>query len=510
MSPLDSRRFPHEPYALEGERVNIHKILSELSSDATIMEAGSLDLTNLPSLRELRELHDELQAISSLAETRLDRLRTDAECLKQLTEERSRPATPTKHTAPVKIDAITSTRSHGGGVAGTSSGNSTPLGRRQSIKPLTAEPLSDTRRRRPDRDTNETTVKEELPDTNIVLRGTEKRASKKGRSNQIKKGSGNNANARRNREQQQQQQQQQQQKQQQKQEQPPPDEECVRPKITNQVPIHVFWNSLEPYFRPLTDADIRFLEEKDDDVGPYLIPLLGRHYLQVWAEEDRALIPDLERNKNDTAKSDRPLPAGGHPDQILSDDLLETDAISCGPLTERIISALLRNDIGIPMDFGRDVESIRPSKLHTDLISVEERLKRELMHLDLLDAEGIDWQAAEDDEICGELRALQRELREVEAANTQRKRKLISIVHDYLGYQEYQQILDELDRHVEQSFARRHRVKKTKRKKLGGPKAGLSDTAVSALDRRRRFVDSIGRIFSPERLGIPEKSIFTT
>ncbi|KAI9594796.1 histone acetyltransferases subunit 3-domain-containing protein [Syncephalis fuscata] len=535
MASSNFNQFPPQPFALDEDRSSLNKLLARLSLSTDIDGENSLSsfgTTTLPSVQELRQLHDELNTIANVAEERLDRLRNDTERFKKLNEERSLPKTPTKQHATVKVDTIVTGRSNSGinndnkdehkGDIGASNNNDainagSTSARRQSIKPTNSEQNIEPRRRRTDRETSDVVVKEEKPEIVLNLRGTEKRTSKKGRSNQIKKGSGSTSkahsedrkegnqkhaspsavNARRNREQQQQQQQQQQQ-----------EEEYTRPKISNQVPIHVFWNSLEAYFRPLIDADLRFLEEKDDDVGPYLIPLLGRHYLQVWAEEDRALIPDLERDKNDS-KPDRSLPAGGQPEQMLSDDLLEIDALSCGPLTERIIGALLRNDVGIPADFGRDVDIMRPSKLQTDLISVEERLKRELMHLGLLDTEGIDWQAAEDDEICGELRSLQRELREVEATNTQRKRKLVNIVQDYIGCQEYQQILDELDRHVEQSFARRHRVKKTKRKKLGGPKAGLSDTAVSALDRRRRFVDSIGRIFTSDRFSIPEKSIFS-
>ncbi|RKP09128.1 histone acetyltransferases subunit 3-domain-containing protein, partial [Thamnocephalis sphaerospora] len=287
-----------------------------------------------------------------------------------------------------------------------------------------------------------------------------------------------------------------------------PPEEYQRPKVVNQVPIHVFWNALEPYFRPLTDADLRLLEEQEDDVGPYLIPPLGRPYMQVWAEEDRALIPDFEQAESDRAKNAQQLRVGGQPEQMLSDELLETDAISCGPLTERIVSALVRNGVGVPMDFGRDVDILRASKLNTDLVSVEERLKRELMHLGLLDESNVDWRAAEDDEICAELRTLQRQLREQEETNSMRKRKLAVIARDYIASQEYNQILEELDRQVEQSFARRHRVKKAKRKKLSGPKTALSDNAVSALDRRRRFIEGIGTLFSSERFNIPTKSIF--
>jgi transcriptional adapter 3 len=54
------------------------------------------------------------------------------------------------------------------------------------------------------------------------------------------------------------------------------------------------------------------------------------------------------------------------------------------------------------------------------------------------------------------LRALQRELREQVQINRARKRKLATIARDYIAYQEYNQILEELDRQVEQSFARRH------------------------------------------------------
>jgi transcriptional adapter 3 len=81
---------------------------------------------------------------------------------------------------------------------------------------------------------------------------------------------------------------------------------------------------------------------------------LGRHYLQVWAEEDRALIPNFEQSDTDRTKQESHI--GGQPEQILTDELLETDAISCGPLTERIVSALIKNNVGIPADYGRSIE----------------------------------------------------------------------------------------------------------------------------------------------------------
>jgi hypothetical protein len=47
---------------------------------------------------------------------------------------------------------------------------------------------------------------------------------------------------------------------------------------------------IEPYFRPFTEDDRAFLLERGDNVTPYLIPKLGKHYSKQWAEEDGGLV----------------------------------------------------------------------------------------------------------------------------------------------------------------------------------------------------------------------------
>lgn len=68
----------------------------------------------------------------------------------------------------------------------------------------------------------------------------------------------------------------------------------------------------------------------------------------------------------------------------------------------------------------------------------------------------IDWDAREDDEVCAEMRKLQKELRGQVKVNTNRKRKLLKVVEEQLQYEQYKHILDGLDAQVEHSYLKRY------------------------------------------------------
>ena len=52
------------------------------------------------------------------------------------------------------------------------------------------------------------------------------------------------------------------------------------------VPYETFRAFIEPFVRPYTDAELDMLEPMEDtDPYPFLIRPLGKHYLDVWAEE---------------------------------------------------------------------------------------------------------------------------------------------------------------------------------------------------------------------------------
>lgn len=67
----------------------------------------------------------------------------------------------------------------------------------------------------------------------------------------------------------------------------------------------------------------------------------------------------------------------------------------------------------------------------------------------------MDWNAKEDDEICAELRAVAKELKEQHAINESRKKKLLHVVDNQLQYEQYRHVLDTLDAQVEQCYLKR-------------------------------------------------------
>ncbi|PWY99388.1 hypothetical protein BCV70DRAFT_207004 [Testicularia cyperi] len=57
-----------------------------------------------------------------------------------------------------------------------------------------------------------------------------------------------------------------------------------------QTPIHTFYNYADAFFKTLTEDDLAWLSSKSDDHEPFQMPSLGRHYREVWDEEDALLV----------------------------------------------------------------------------------------------------------------------------------------------------------------------------------------------------------------------------
>ncbi|KAJ1970786.1 Transcriptional regulator [Dimargaris xerosporica] len=145
---------------------------------------------------------------------------------------------------------------------------------------------------------------------------------------------------------------------------------------------------------------------------------------------------------------------------------------------------------------------------HVEIVGLEERLKRELRYIGILGKEDVDWANREDDQVSAVLRHAQRQLQEQCEINQKRKDRLYDIAREHMAYQEYQHIVDELDKQVEQSYVKRNRGQKKKGKKTVAVKTVLSDTAVHALERRKRIIDGIGGIFPREKFLPPATSVY--
>ena len=116
-----------------------------------------------------------------------------------------------------------------------------------------------------------------------------------------------------------------------------------RSKQPSQVLVNTFYASIEPWLRPIKEEDIGFLEFNGDEVEPFVVPKLGRHYAEVWEEEDKANYgAPLQSTLAARVASTSTTPPKGKwdPSTLTEQDLLSEER-GHGPLTERLVSALL-------------------------------------------------------------------------------------------------------------------------------------------------------------------------
>ena len=336
---------------------------------------------------------------------------------------------------------------------------------------------------------------------------------------------------------------------------------------TNQVQFSTFQSYIESYFRPFTNDDLKFLEERniippgfektnyDPDVSPFIIPRLGRFYADMWAEEDSILAAKLNSPATYSNQTDGYQAKGSI--NALTDDKLYTEDVSCGPLSSRLLSAILSNheveteddekkNGGVKSENGPDQtnllaqdevatqlnsnEDYRITTDANDYQSIEDRLKRELKYIgifmnlptrddgkakpnkltgrvpkklaiSIVDSD--EWiRNKEDDEVCAEIRSLQNELREVTSRNRANKRKLVPIVQDAIAYQEYSTILEDLDKQVDLAFMKRSKGRGKKKKiDANAPQQQAINSGLRALlEKRRRWIESIGNLFPPPEI----------
>lgn len=334
----------------------------------------------------------------------------------------------------------------------------------------------------------------------------------------------------------------------------------------NQVQFTTYQSYIESFFRPFVNEDLAFLSEKyvvppgmeknyDPEVSPYLIPKLGQCYTHVWAEEDATLGSKLGSPSYERPPLESYKPKGDGED--LVDDKMLTEDVSCGPLSSRLLSAILsihevkdKDDEDAEEDvpkregsfFGDDMfsedaatqlnagDTYKVTSDATDFYLMEERLKRELKYIgifmNLPNSEGKskkgsivdsdDWLLnREDDEICSEIRVLQEELKGAVTRNRRRKKALGPLLNEQLAYQEYCTILEDLDKQVDQAYMKRTKAK-NKKKKIGAemPTTAQQLAANSGLklllEKRTRWISNIGRLFlAPELMKrAPTESVF--
>ena len=124
-------------------------------------------------------------------------------------------------------------------------------------------------------------------------------------------------------------------------------EDFSKAKQPTHILVSTFYTSIEPYLRPIKEEDLGFLEHSGDESEPYIMPRLGQHYSEQWEDEDISLYDAvLPATQAIRASSSYGRPASVAPvlrwdPATLKDEDLLVEERGHGPLTERLVSALL-------------------------------------------------------------------------------------------------------------------------------------------------------------------------
>lgn len=240
-----------------------------------------------------------------------------------------------------------------------------------------------------------------------------------------------------------------------------------------------FWAAVEPYCSDLTLDDAKFLEDSikaaDNEDEYCKIPALGKHYSEKWAQEDlmEEQMEGIKLNEKRRSGALSNSSENNKSDQVTTilkksdNSSLQTEEDSCpfGPLTQRLVSALIEENIIAPMDQSTvplksaDNAATRSGSSNTrtpvkaphvpHTRTLEARIREELIFQGLIEE---DHGQEEDDEILSELKKNQNELKTLVAKNKQAKQDLLRLVQDEMRRQELRHRCRLVDAEIMENF----------------------------------------------------------
>lgn len=212
----------------------------------------------------------------------------------------------------------------------------------------------------------------------------------------------------------------------------------------NDIP-NKFWLSVEPYCMPITQEDIKLLDDLIEEyTGTVLppIPELGPHYSVRWAMEE--LKTDHDK-KSEAQRKLAGVTENGHAtpkkEKNLGDGVL-------GPLTQRLVTALMEENLVNAGDTSNGTGDLHTQPLMKNGISIEKRLKKELVEQGILDTEDL---KEEDDEILTEIKRVRAELQAIGEYNANELKKLHTAAVEEMKRLEIKKRLDAKDEEVKKT-----------------------------------------------------------
>ncbi|XP_030849022.1 transcriptional adapter 3 [Strongylocentrotus purpuratus] len=280
------------------------------------------------------------------------------------------------------------------------------------------------------------------------------------------------------------------------------------PRLPRNDTIDRFWASVEPYCADITNEDLKMLDELiksgEEETEFFKVPSLGKHYSVRWAHED--LLEEQREGGRITDKKKGPSPNTKEAKAMLKKaDRPDDDCCPFGTLTQRLISALVEENIMCPleeeflMDSSKEENGTitdgntatspkngnRPFTVpHTK--ALEARIKEELLAQGLLDVDD-PMIMGEEDEVLLELQKRQEELKALYAHNRTQKQRLVKLAKEEIKRQELRQKLRAADNECIDYYRRIMAAKQKKR----SPTKKERDAAAKALRDRETIIKQL-------------------
>jgi hypothetical protein len=258
---------------------------------------------------------------------------------------------------------------------------------------------------------------------------------------------------------------------------------------------------------------------------------VGRPYQQQWAEEDALLFEGIAPETIQRGEF------------VEADDTVLPGDVSLGPLAEKLLASLIPEGVvpdlrllleedgttdPTPANVNTQSSALktilsRKPRTSLEIRDMEARLRKELVFLGIVSENDLSSSLNEpDDELSLELKKLQRDLWDQTAVNEKRKSKVKQVAEKWMGYQEYQSLLEEINKNIQQAYTKRYSSKKSKSSSNGGGGSSsgrkiatdykpIPDGTLHTLKARRKLVREVGYpYFRPELFRVPKESIFGT
>ncbi|XP_017085304.1 transcriptional adapter 3-B [Drosophila eugracilis] len=237
-----------------------------------------------------------------------------------------------------------------------------------------------------------------------------------------------------------------------------------------------FWLSVEPYCMPLTNEDLRLIDDLLEQYrGPLVppVPTLGPHYSIAWAQEDiKALQPGGARIKSHNASG-----------MLKKAEGMVEESIT-GPLTQRLVSALMEESLmTLPSEqaavgeHSNSTTSSSNENTHSHSsssanaaaavasgnfrslammkhgVGIEQRLKKTLIENGLIDAS--EFAAHEDvDEVLLEIKRVTTEISSIAQFNSEELKRLRSAASEEIKRIAIKRKLDTVDQEILECYKR--------------------------------------------------------